>query len=86
MGRHLVRGSEDARKILLLPELGSEFAVLKLEREHALLEVGHDVVETVGELLAVGDALFQLLTGSRVFVAHVSSVAHGAGNGEGLHF
>jgi len=88
VGRSLLGSAADAGGVLLLPEFRREPAVLEFEREHALLKVGHDGVEAFGELLAEGDALFQLLTvtGVVVFVGHVFSVAHGARNGEGLLF
>lgn len=84
MGRSLLRCADDAGKLLLLPEFRREPAVLEFEREHALLKVGHDGVEAFGQLFAEGDALFQVLTGDGVFLAHVPSVAHAARYGEGL--
>lgn len=45
----LADGAESLLGLPLLPDLGHEFAVLGFKREHALLQVGDDTVEGVGE-------------------------------------
>ena len=84
MGRLLVGLPRDAESLLLLVERRREFAVLKFQREHALLKVGNNRVKRVDEAFAVGDALFQLLAGGVVFMAHVRSVAQVARGGQCL--
>ena len=72
--RRLVGLSDGAGSLLLLLERRDEFAVLEFQREHALLQVGYNRVEGVDELFAVGDALFQLLSGGVGFLIHGQSV------------
>ena len=84
MRRSLVGRPDGSGSLLLLLERRYEFAVLEFQREHAFLKVGDNRVEGVGEVLAVGDALFQLLAGGVGFLAHgrsVTQVAH-AGTGD----
>ena len=57
---------------------------MEFQRENALLKVGYNRVEGVDEVFAVGDALFQLLTGGLGFLAHGRSVAQVAHGGQCL--
>ena len=84
MRRRLVGRPEGAGGLLLLLERRDEFAVLQFQRENALLKVGDNRVEGVGEAFAVGDALFQLLTGGVGFLAHGRSIAQGVRGGQCL--
>jgi len=84
MGRCLVSRPRDARSLLLLLKCRYEFAVLEFQRENALLKVGDNRVKGVYEVFAVGDSLFQLLTGGVGFLAHGRSVAQVVQGGQCL--
>lgn len=74
MGRRFGGHSQVAGSLLLLLEFHHEFAVLELQRENTLLQVGNDPVEGVNEVFAVRDAFFQLLTGCVRFSTHAPSI------------
>ena len=78
MGRLLVGHPRGAGGFLLLFEFHEEFAVLEFQRENALLKVGNNPVEGVGEVFAIRDAFFQLLMGCVGFSAHETSVTKDA--------
>lgn len=74
MRRLLVGHHRCASGFLLLLEFHDKSAVLEFQRKNTLLKIGNDPVKGVGEVFAIRDAFFQLLTGCVDVCAHATSV------------